>query len=249
MKTVGIHLMVLLSVGIGGGSLILFFYFLLFGTPAPIGIVRSDPARLAFDAFLCLLFFVQHSGMIRRGAKQRLAKRVPSTYHPAVYSIASGAVLIVLVLSWQPTTNFLFRLQGPARWLSAGIVLLAVAGFAWGVHSLRGFDTFGTLPLRAALHGASPRSAPFVARGPYRYVRHPLYLFMLLLIWSTPRFSTDQLLFNVLWTSWVIVGATLEERDLLVDFGQDYRQYQASVPMLVPSPLAVLRQLQAREHA
>ena len=241
MKTVSTHLLALLSVGIGGGSLLLFVYFLLFGTPSPIGIAHSDAARLAFDAVLCLAFFVQHSGMIRRGARQRLAKRISSTYHPALYSIASGACLFALVLAWQPTTNFLFRLQGPARWLSAAIALLAVAGFVWGVHSLRGFDPFGTLPLKAALRGTTAPSSAFVARGPYRYVRHPLYLFMLLLIWSTPRFSTDQLLFNVLWTAWIIVGTKLEERDLLVDFGQTYRQYQASVPMLIPSPRFLLR--------
>jgi protein-S-isoprenylcysteine O-methyltransferase Ste14 len=74
-----------------------------------------------------------------------------------------------------------------------------------------------------------------VAQGPYRYVRHPLYLFMLLLIWSAPRLSTDQLLFDVLWTAWIVVGTKLEERDLLADFGQTYRQYQKSVPMLIPS--------------
>lgn len=247
MKTVGTHMLALLSVGIGGGSLILFIYFLLFGPPSPIAIAHSDVARLAFDAFLCLAFFVQHSGMIRRGAKQRLAKRFPSTYQPALYSIASGAVLFALVLAWQPTTNFLFRLEGPARWLSGAIALLAVAGFAWGVRSLRGFDVFGTLPLKAALRGATAPSSPFVARGPYRYVRHPLYLFMLLLIWSTPRFPTDQLIFNVLWSAWIIVGTKLEERDLLADFGQTYREYQALVPMLVPSPRAMLRQWR-QEH-
>jgi hypothetical protein len=72
---------------------------------------------------------------------------------------------------------------------------------------------------------------------------------MLLLIWSTPRFSTDQLLFNVLWTAWIIVGTRLEERDLLANFGQTYRSYQASVPMLIPSPRAVLRQWQSRSAA
>ena len=246
MKTVSTHLLALLSVGIGGGSLLLFAYFLLFGTPSPIGIAHSDTARLTFDAVLCLAFFVQHSGMIRRGVKQRLAKRIPSTYHAALYSIASGACLFALVIAWQPTTHFLFRLQGPARCLSAAIALLAVAGFAWGVHSLRGFDPFGTLPLKAALRGTTAPSSAFVVRGPYRYVRHPLYLFMLLLIWSTPRFSTDQLLFNVLWTAWIIVGTKLEERDLLVDFGQTYRQYQASVPMLLPSHRVVLRQRHSR---
>jgi protein-S-isoprenylcysteine O-methyltransferase Ste14 len=249
MKNVSTHLLALLSVGIGGGSLLLFVYFLLFGTPSRIGIARSDAGRLSFDAVLCLAFFVQHSGMIRRGAKQRLAKRIPSSYHPALYSIASGSCLLALVLGWQPTTNFLFRLQGPARWLSAAIALLAVAGFVWGVHSLRGFDPFGTLPLKAALRGTTASSSAFVARGPYRYVRHPLYVFMLLLIWSTPRFSTDQLLFNVLWTAWIIVGTRLEERDLLLDFGPVYRQYQASVPMLLPSPRAVLRQRHSRSAA
>ncbi len=52
MKTVSTHLLALLSVGIGGGSLLLFVYFLLFGTPSPIGIAHSDTARLAFDAVL-----------------------------------------------------------------------------------------------------------------------------------------------------------------------------------------------------
>ena len=88
-----------------------------------------------------------------------------------------------------------------------------------------------------------------MARGPFRYVRHPLYLFTLLLIWSTPRFSTDQLLFNVLWTTWIVVGTKLEERDLVADFGATYRQFQASVPMLVPSPRAVLRRRQSSSAA
>ncbi len=99
MKNVGTRLLALLSVGIGGGSLLLFVYFLLFGTPSPVDVAQSDTARLAFDAVLCLAFFVQHSGMIRRGAKQRLAKRIPSTYYPALYSISSGACLFALVLA------------------------------------------------------------------------------------------------------------------------------------------------------
>lgn len=235
MRRLGPRLLIFLTVCLGGGSLILFAYFLLFGTPFGIDIAHSHAARLAWDALLCLIFFLQHSGMIRRSAKERIAKRVPVIYYPALYSIASGAALFTLVLLWQPTNQFLFRLHGPARWLSICLALVAVAGFAWGVLSLRWFDPFGTLPLKATLRGAPPPPLAFVAQGPYRYVRHPLYLFMLLLIWSTPRLSTDQLLFNVLWTAWIIVGTKLEERDLLVDFGQTYRRYQLSVPMLIPS--------------
>ncbi|MBI5691995.1 MAG: isoprenylcysteine carboxylmethyltransferase family protein [Verrucomicrobia bacterium] len=241
MKTSGTRPLAIASVGLGGGSLVLFGYFLLFGPPFPFAIADSDPKRLAFDAFLCLVFFTQHSAMIRRGAKDYLAKRVSEARVPAFYSLASGVCLLALVLAWQPTTRFVFHLPTPARWLSGSLALLAVAGFVWGAHSLRGFDVFGTQRLQADLRAMSAPPAVFVVRGPYRYVRHPLYLFMLLLIWSTPRLPYDQLLFNVLWTVWIIIGTKLEERDLLADFGPAYRQYQASVPMLMPSPRAVLR--------
>ena len=119
--------------------------------------------------------------------------------------------------------------------------LVAIAGFVWGVLSLRWFDPFGTLALKAHLRGSSPPALAFVAQGAYRCVRHPLYLCMLLLIWSAPRLSTDRLLFNVLWTAWIVVGTKLEERDLLADFGEIYRRYQLSVPMLIPSPRLLRR--------
>ena len=75
---------------------------------------------------------------------------------------------------------------------------------------------------------------PLTVRGPYRWVRHPLYAFILLLIWACPDLAADRLLFNVLWTSWVVVGTVLEERDLAAEFGEDYLRYQRRVPMLVP---------------
>ena len=236
MKLVSPRLMIFLTVAIGGGSLILFGYFLSAGTPFPVDIARSDTGRLTFDSLLCVIFFVQHSGMIRRSAKERMARRLPALYLPALYSIASGFALLALVLLWQPTNHVLFRLHGPVRWLSTFVSLAALAGFVWGVVALRGFDPFGTHPLRAASLGTPPPSSVFVVRGPYRYVRHPLYLFMLILIWATPHLSTDRLLFNLLWTAWVVVGTRLEERDLLTDFGQTYRQYRHSVPMLIPLP-------------
>lgn len=234
MTRLSARLLIVLTVALGGGSLLLFAYFLYFGAPYTFRIAHSDASRLAWDSALCLVFFLQHSGMIRPGAKVRIAKHVPASGLPALYSIASGIALLALVLLWQPTDEFLFGIHGPARWLSGFLALLAVAGFAWGVHSLRGFDPFGTVPLEATLRGTPAPSSAFVAQGPYRYVRHPLYLFMLLLIWSAPSLSTDQLLFNGLWTAWVVVGTRLEERDLRAEFGETYRQYQRSVPMLIP---------------
>ncbi len=83
------------------------------------------------------------------------------------------------------------------------------------------------------LNGKSPSSL-FRILGPYRWVRHPLYLFMIVLFWSYPSLTADRLLFNILWTIWIVIGTILEERDLVDDFGDTYRDYQTNVPMLVP---------------
>jgi hypothetical protein len=73
---------------------------------------------------------------------------------------------------------------------------------------------------------------------------------VILLIWSCPDVTADRLLFNVLWTLWIYVGATLEDEDMKEDFGDAYREYRKSVPMLVPSLATVLnRFFHQRDHS
>ena len=114
------------------------------------------------------------------------------------------------------------------------LFILAIAGFAWGVRALGSFDTFGIRPVVALLRNSQTRQYPFVVKGPYRWVRHPLYFFTLVLFWSCPAITPDRLLFNVLWTVWVVLATFLEERDLVSQFGDSYVQYQREVPMIFP---------------
>ncbi len=99
---------------------------------------------------------------------------------------------------------------------------------------LRPFDPLGIGPIRAHLHEAIYQQGPFIIRGPYRWVRHPLYACILLMFWANPELTSDQLLFNILWSGWIIVATFLEERDLTREFGDVYLQYKKTVPMLVP---------------
>jgi protein-S-isoprenylcysteine O-methyltransferase Ste14 len=54
------------------------------------------------------------------------------------------------------------------------------------------------------------------------------------MIWSAPDLTSDRLLFNVIWSAYVLAGLRLEERDLIALHGQAYRDYRARVPMLLP---------------
>ncbi len=219
---------------VGGGSLLAFGAFLVFGPIAGVRLTDSLSTALAVDAALSLAFFVQHSGMVRAGFKARLAQIVPAPCVGAVYSVASGVALLAVVLLWQPSSVELWAWRGPVALAPRAVALAAVAGFVWGVRSLPCFDPFGQLAIQAALRGRSPVPFPFVVRGAYRWARHPLYLCMLMLIWAVPWATPDRLLFNALWTAWIAISTRWEEKDLVAEFGDAYRRYQRAVPMLLP---------------
>ena len=192
------------------------------------------PGILLWDGLLCLAFFLQHSGMVRRGFRDRIAGMVPPQYHRAVYSIASGRVLTGVVILWQPSDTHVLLIAGPFRLAAYAGVLIAIAVFIWGAVVLQGVDLFGLAAIKTHLRGTTDATSSFVIRGPYRWVRHPWYAAAILLFWSCVDFTADRVLFNVLWTVWICVGALLEERDLLREFGSVYDNYRPHVPMLIP---------------
>jgi protein-S-isoprenylcysteine O-methyltransferase Ste14 len=73
-----------------------------------------------------------------------------------------------------------------------------------------------------------------VTGGLYRFVRHPLYTFGLLILWLTPSMTINSLIFYISLTVYIFVGTYFEERKLLREFGQEYADYKTATPMLIP---------------
>jgi hypothetical protein len=101
-----------LAILIGGGSLLLFGAFLLIGPPALFYFDVSENEALLWDGLLSLMFFVQHSGMMRSSFRNRLASIIPRYYHPSIYAIASGIALTAVVLFWMQSPMLLYRFEG-----------------------------------------------------------------------------------------------------------------------------------------
>lgn len=228
------YLMMSLAVILGGGSIVLFAWA---GRPAlvPMGLASRD--ALGWDALLSCLFFAQHSVLVRRSVRARLSAFIPARYDGASYAISSGVALTMFAVLFQPVEPPLFVLRGLARAVLSAVALLAVAGLVWSAAALRSFDPLGLRPIRNHLRrvpaGESPFK-PFVVRGPYGFVRHPVYFFIIVLLWASPDMSASRLTVAVLWSAWIVVGARLEERDLTTEFGDTYRQYRRQVPFLFP---------------
>ena len=219
---------------IGGGGLLIFMTFLFRGPYNLVDLGMSESQVLIFDAFLCLLFFTQHSLMARKPFRQRLSRTLPVQYTGAFYAEASGIAVLALVVFWQETAYTLVSPQGLIHLILRAIFVMAIAGVAWTIWTLGLFVNFRLQPMVDDLRDKQSASRLVTDRGPYRWVRHPLYLSSLLMIWSNPNLTLDRLLFNLLFTVWVIVAILLEERGLVATFGEAYRSYQREVPLLIP---------------
>lgn len=82
-----------------------------------------------------------------------------------------------------------------------------------------------------------PRDPPkLYTGGIYGWVRHPLYFFSLVFIWLAPIMTFNVLAFNVGVTLYFWIGSIFEERKLVAEFGEAYREHQRRVPRLIPIP-------------
>ncbi len=110
--------------------------------------------------------------------------------------------------------------------LGAGLSLLQIDGMRFlGVRQLRAYLNNEALPLP---------DEPLKTDGVYGLVRHPLYLFSILLIWPVSVMNEAYLGVCLGMTLYFIVGSIYEERRLVTAFGEAYAAYQQRVPRLIP---------------
>ena len=195
---------------------------------APLGIA------LLINLGLLSVFAIQHSVMARPWFKRMLTRIVPQAAERSTYVLASSLALILLFWQWSPLGGVIWDVQDPT-----GRAVL-YGGFAFGfllvlvtTFLINHFDLFGLRQVWLHLLGREYQPLNFVTPGPYRLVRHPLYVGWLFAFWSTPTMTLTHLLFAVVTTAYILVAIRLEERDL-IDAHPEYAEYKRRVPMMVP---------------
>lgn len=96
-----------------------------------------------------------------------------------------------------------------------------------------GAAEFLGLPEPDSANRQTPR---LVTSGWYGIVRHPLYLFSMLFLLANPVMTSRWLILTLFSLVYFIVGALIEERRLLREFGEAYNVYRLKVPFIIPAP-------------
>lgn len=187
--------------------------FWLIITVALWGIVHSLLASLAFKNFL------------RRTLGDEFMKSYRLLYN--LFAVVSflPVLYLLFVLPDQP----LYQVPAPWRVLMlAGQGLSALLLFV----AILQTDILSFAGLRQLV--GEERSGSLVTDGLYRFVRHPLYTFTLLVLWLTPTMNVNTFIVFAALTIYILVGIIFEERKLLRVFGQEYENYRSVTPMLIP---------------
>jgi protein-S-isoprenylcysteine O-methyltransferase Ste14 len=196
-------------------------YGIAWTRPAPF-----SPGAVAWNSLLLTLFAGHHSLFARERVKSWLAKALPEHVIRSVYVWTASVLLLLAVLLWRPVGGELYRVAG---WPRAAHAAIQAAGLWIVARSVRAIDALELAGIRQRT------DEPLQTAGPYRWVRHPLYLGWLLVTFGAWQMTGDRLLFAGITAFYLILAIPWEERSLMRSFDGQYADYKRRVPWrLVP---------------
>ncbi len=186
-----------------------------------------------------VLYGALHSLLAASNIKNIAATRWPAftPYYRVVYNLIAVVLLFIpfsiVMMDRRPP---LWLWPTPLNWLANSAAVFAVVGFIWSLkfYGLREFAGFPQKDKQKAFQIAKLSISPL-----HRFVRHPWYFFMLVMIW-TREMNQAQLVSAMVITLYLIIGSRLEENKLIAQFGDSYRDYRSQVNGLIPLPWKIL---------
>ena len=239
MKKVAMFTYSIISYAIAFVSLLLWILSVSHLIPA-ISIDRPPqmPAGWALlkNLGLVLMFGLHHSITARKPFKAWITKILPAPIERSTFVLLSGILLAILVFNWEPIGGNIWAIApgSPLYYFSYAMFFTGWAILFISTFLINHFDLFGLRQTYLELVGKPYTELTFRITAFYKYVRHPLYLGGIIGLWATPVMSATHLCFAILLTGYFVVGTLFEEKDLIRDFGDTYREYSQSTAMLIP---------------
>jgi len=184
-----------------------------------------------------LLYGAVHSLLaslpIKAWGQERFGDQFARFYRLSYNVFAILTLLPILALPAFLPDHTLYTIPFP--WVLVSIFIQGLAAIAL-LAGLLQTGVWSFLGLEQLISPPTKEADRLVIHGLYRWVRHPLYTAGLVIVWLTPVMTVNVLALILGLSIYIVMGAYLEERKLIAEFGQPYRAYCQGTPFLIPMP-------------
>ena len=212
----------------------LFSYSVTFGEIATGDV---SVGAIGIDVALFSAFALHHSVFARLPVRAFVRRTVPGQLERSAYVWVASLMLIAVCFYWQPVAGVLWQISSPWNWIMRGVQV----GGIW--LTLRGAAVIDAFELAGIRQVSSPepatpnprsRTDEFKTDGPYGWVRHPIYLGWIVIVFSVGTMTMTRLVFAAISSVYLLVAIPCEERTLLAQ-SPGYGDYMRRVPWkLIP---------------
>jgi len=210
--------------------------------------VNTESFYMLILGISLVVYCIIHSLLASAWMKNKIAKRWPG-FIPAYRLIfATQAVLLLIpptLLVYRFPGHLLWSWNGPWFWIANLLALLAAIGFLWVGRSYDMLEFIGIRQWRTRAKSIDDQEQ-FRISYLHRFVRHPWYFFVLVILWTRDVRAADLVMYTVI-TLYLVLGSRLEERTLVAYHGDTYRRYRERVPGIIPLPWRYLKRTEAAQ--
>jgi methanethiol S-methyltransferase len=198
--------------------------------------MRSDHLVLAL---LWSAYCAIHSALISTRVTNYLKRVIGTRYafYRLFFNVFSLVTLVPLVIYSRPLYHrdpMLFEWSGNWRILQFSMMVLAALLIISGARHYSMSQFLGFRQIRShSSHAAMTDTGDVDTTGVLGITRHPWYVAVFLLLWASDL-NVGTIIVNLVLSVYLVIGTLLEERKLVMDFGDRYRDYQRNVSMFVP---------------
>ena len=154
-----------------------------------------------------------------------------------IYNLVALATFIPLIsYSVQLKGMVIFRWEGYMTIVQIAFLIIVIALVISGLLKYDLLQLFGFKQIKSGnSYSTLSESGELDTSGILGLTRHPWYLAVIIFIWIGYReMYVSTLIVNIILTIYVVMGTVLEERKLIIEFGDNYRDYKNRVSMLFP---------------
>jgi protein-S-isoprenylcysteine O-methyltransferase Ste14 len=185
-------------------------------------------------------FAVFHSLTVSEGyedlARRSMGDRAFARYHRLVFTAYSLGVFLLLVFFLRSLPDHpVYQLEGGGRIVLHAIQACGVAFLFWTPWDLKEFIGLRQWERHREGKSVEPgRNERLFTGKAYGVVRHPLYFGISVVLAFHPVQTRNSLVSTVMVILYFYVGTFFEERRMVHQFGEEYRNYQRRVPRFLP---------------